>query len=92
MSQYETEIRAAVAHYEEVLRGQLARVEAINAAGDAVDYETLDKITIGICGGDGIGPIITASAQAVLENLLSDEVRRGRIVFKKLRSTGRRGF
>ena len=84
MSQYETEIRAAVAHYEEVLRGQLARVEAINAAGDAVDYETLDKITIGICGGDGIGPIITASAQAVLENLLSDEVRRGRIVFKKI--------
>ena len=54
----------------------------MKAQGDFVDYQSLDKIVIGVCGGDGIGPAITAQAQRVLEYLLSDEVKRGKVEFK----------
>ena len=84
MTNHETEIRNALTKYEALLRSQLERVERINTAGDAVDYTKLDKITIGVCGGDGIGPIITDASAKVLEYLLADDVKRGRIVFKHI--------
>lgn len=68
--------------FGELLKKQLARVEEMKAQGDFVDYQSLDKIVIGVCGGDGIGPAITAQAQRVLEYLLSDEVKRGKVEFK----------
>ena len=74
MNNYEANIKAALEKFEGVLRSQLERVEKINAAKDFVDYEKLPVLTIGICGGDGIGPIITKAAQDVLEFLLADHL------------------
>ena len=82
MTNYDANIKAALDKFEQVLRGQLERVEKINAAKDFVDYTALPVLTIGICGGDGIGPIITKAAQDVLEYLLADEVKAGKVVFK----------
>ena len=73
---YDENIKAAVAKFEEMLRSQLARNEKICSVGDFVDYTVLDKIVIGVCGGDGIGPRITKSAERVLAFLLSDEVKK----------------
>ena len=52
-------IKAATEKFEALLREQLARVERMNEQKDFVDYTKLPKIKIGICGGDGIGPVIT---------------------------------
>ncbi len=82
MSNYDAQIKAALDKFEAVLRGQLERVDKLKAADDFVDYSALPYITIGICGGDGIGPIITKAAQNVLEYLLEDEVKAGKIRFK----------
>ncbi len=79
---YEAQIEAAAEHFKKLLSEQLARVDRINAAGEAVDYSKKDQIVIGICGGDGIGPTITAAAQTVLTDMLADEVAKGKIVFK----------
>ena len=79
---YENEIKEEQEKFGELLKKQLARVEEMKAQGDFVDYQSLDKIVIGVCGGDGIGPAITAQAQRVLEYLLSDEVKRGKVEFK----------
>lgn len=79
---YENEIKEAQEKFGELLKKQLARVEEMKAQGDFVDYQSLDKIVIGVCCGDGIGPAITAQAQRVLEYLLSDEVKRGKVEFK----------
>ena len=84
MKNYNVEIEAAVEKYRSLLEGQLARVERINAAGEAVDYSKMDKIVIGVCGGDGIGPTITAETARVLEHLLADEVKSGRIEFRTI--------
>ena len=61
---------------------QLERAKKIKEDKDFTDYQSLDKIVIGICGGDGIGPIITKESQRVIEFLLKDEVEKGKIEFK----------
>ena len=82
MRNYENEIAIAKEKFEAVLRSQLERNERIMANREDVDFEKLDKIVIGICGGDGIGPIITNAAQRVLEYMLADDVKSGKIEFK----------
>lgn len=78
----ESQIKEAVSKFEALIREQLARNEKIKSEKDFVDYEKLDKIIIGVCGGDGIGPIITKESARVLEYMLADEVKSGRIEFK----------
>lgn len=76
------QIKSAVEKFEALIREQDARSEAIKQQGDFVDYDKLDKLTIGICGGDGIGPIITKEAARVLKFILEDEVKSGKIEFR----------
>ena len=75
-------IQAACEKFAALLEQQLKRVEDMKAQGDFIRYEDLDTIVIGVCGGDGIGPIITAEAQRVLEFLLADRVKAGKMQFK----------
>ncbi len=79
---FEKEISMAQEKFGELLKKQLARVEEMKLQGDFVDYQSLDKIVIGVCGGDGIGPAITSQAQRVLEYLLKSEVEKGKVEFK----------
>lgn len=78
----EQQIKEALAKYEALIREQLARNEKIKAEKEFIDFDKLDKIIIGVCGGDGIGPIITKESARVLEYMLADEVASGRIEFK----------
>lgn len=70
--------------FEKIIKQQLERVERINNAGDFKDFTKLDKIKIGVCGGDGIGPTITAEGRKILEYLLKKDVESGKIVFKTI--------
>ena len=75
-------ISMATEKFEALVREQLARVERMKAEGDFVDYEKLDTIVIGVCGGDGIGPVITNESYRVLSWLLADQVKKGKVTFK----------
>ncbi len=77
-------IKDAVAKFEELVREQQARAERIKAEKDFVDYDKLDKIIVGVCGGDGIGPVITNEAATVLKFLLADDVAAGKIEFRNI--------
>ncbi|MDO5291667.1 MAG: isocitrate/isopropylmalate family dehydrogenase [bacterium] len=81
---YQQQIEAAKEHFGALLEKQLKRVEEMKAQGGFVDYKALEKIVIGVCGGDGIGPAITSQAQRVLEYLLADEMKNGKVEFKKI--------
>ena len=63
-------IEEAKEKFGKVLESQLKRVEKINQTKEFIDYKSLDKIIIGVVGGDGIGPYITAEAEKVLKFLL----------------------
>jgi isocitrate dehydrogenase (NAD+) len=80
----EKAIKAAQENYGELLRSQLKRVEALKKEGDWVDYSKLDKLIIGVCGGDGIGPYICASAQKVMEFLLDDKIKTGKVEIRQI--------
>ena len=74
-------INAAVEKFRALLESQLARVEDMKAQGDFTDYAALDTIRIGVCGGDGIGPIISKEAERVLRFILDDMVKAGKVEF-----------
>lgn len=75
-------IASAQQKFAKLIEMQKKRVAQMRAQGDFVDYNKLDKIIIGVCGGDGIGPVITNEAQRVLQFLLKNEVTNGKIEFK----------
>ena len=79
---YTPEIQAALDKFAKILEEQNIRIEKMKTEKDFVDYSKLDKIIIGVCGGDGIGPAITSAAQTLLEFLLADEIEKGKIEFK----------
>ena len=69
----------AVEHFRALIEEQLARVERMKNDAGFVDYAALDKLIVGVCGGDGIGPVISKEAARVLEYLLADEVKAGKV-------------
>lgn len=81
---YNEQIEAAKEKFGKLLEKQLLRVDNMKKQGDFVDYKSLDKIIIGVCGGDGIGPAITGQAERVLAYLLKDQVAAGKIEFRDI--------
>lgn len=79
---YHEQIEAAKEKFGQLLEQQLERVEQMKSQGDFIDFKKLDKIIIGVCGGDGIGPAITKQAQRVLEYLLKEEVAQNKVEFR----------
>ena len=80
----EQAIKAAQEKFGALLRKQLERVEVLKGEGDWTDYSKLDKLVIGVCGGDGIGPYICASAQKVMEFLLADKIKAGKVEIRQI--------
>ena len=81
---YEAEIKAAAEKYEQLLREQLARVDRMEADKSEKDFTRLEKVVIGVCGGDGIGPIICGAARDILEYLLEAEIRAGKVELRDI--------
>jgi len=78
------EKQAALAHFEKLLDEQLERAERIKAVKEFTDYQSLDKLIIGVCGGDGIGPYICKVSRDVLEYMLSDEIAEGKVEIRNI--------
>ncbi|MBR5113373.1 MAG: isocitrate/isopropylmalate dehydrogenase family protein [Clostridia bacterium] len=78
------QLNNAVEKFKALVTEQNERSERIKQQGDFIDFDKLDKLTIGVCGGDGIGPIITAESARVLAFLLKDDVESGKIEFKTI--------
>ncbi len=77
-------INEATAKFQALLNEQLDRAENIKKTKDFVDFKSLDKIIIGVCGGDGIGPYISAVAKTVLENVLAKEIESGKVEIRNI--------
>ena len=75
-------IDAAKEHFGEVVAQQLERVERLKNEPDWLDYSSVSPIVVGMLGGDGIGPRISAESQTVLEHLLREEVDSGKVEFR----------
>jgi isocitrate dehydrogenase (NAD+) len=71
-------------HFGKVLEKQLARVRKMKQEGDWTNYAKVKPIIIGIIGGDGIGPTIAQEARRVIEFMLKDEAKSGKVEFRTI--------
>ncbi|MCL2351473.1 MAG: isocitrate/isopropylmalate family dehydrogenase [Firmicutes bacterium] len=71
------EIEAAKEKFGVLLAEQGARIDRMKNQ-EFIDFKKLDKIIIGVVGGDGIGPAITKQAARLLKSLLKDEISAGK--------------
>jgi isocitrate dehydrogenase (NAD+) len=77
-------IDRAKEHFGRLLQDQMKRMERVKASPDWIDYRTVEPIRIGILAGDGIGPYIAAESRRVLEHLLGDQVRSGKVEIRDI--------
>ena len=81
---FEKEMNAAVERFRTLLTEQLARQERMERAVPAKNYTKAEKIVVGVCGGDGIGPILMRETRRVLEVLLKGPIAAGRIELRDI--------
>ena len=81
---FEKEIDQAVEQFRKLMQEQLARTNRMEAGEASKDFTAMDRIVIGICGGDGIGPIIVREARRVLQLLLADEIASGKVELREI--------
>ena len=84
MGKYDTYVEACTAHFKALLEEQLEREDRMEADDQKKDFANLDHIVIGFCGGDGIGPVITAESRRLVEFLLKDDIASGKVELKDI--------
>ncbi len=77
-------IDKAKEYFGQIVEEQLNRVETMKKAQDWIDYSQVKPIIIGIIGGDGIGLHIAAEARKVLEFMLQEEVKSGKVEVRNI--------
>ncbi len=80
----ESAVRAAQAHFAKIIEQQLVRIERMKQDTAWLDYGAVSPIVIGMLGGDGIGPAISAETRRVMEHLLLDETAAGKVEFRNI--------
>ena len=79
-----TAVEKAKEHFGQIVEEQLNRVEELKKAQDWIDYSELKPIIIGIIGGDGIGPFIAEESKRILEFMLEEEAKTGKIEMRDI--------
>ncbi len=79
-----TVIEKAKEHFGQIVKEQLNRVEEMKKAQDWIDYSELKPIIIGIIGGDGIGPFIAEESKSILEFMLEEEAKTGKVEMRNI--------
>lgn len=79
-----TVVEKAKEHFGQIVEEQLNRVEELKKAQDWMNYSQLKPIIIGIIGGDGIGPFIAEESKRILEFMLEEEAKTGKVEMRNI--------
>lgn len=77
-------IKKAKEYFGQIVEEQLQRVEELKKAQDWIDYSKVKPVIVGIIGGDGIGPYIAKESRRVLESMLQEEVKSGKVEMRNI--------
>ena len=75
-------IQRAIDDFETLLREQMDRVDRMKDGGYFPYCDINKGVTIGLIGGDGIGPVIMRESERLLRKLLADEIESGKVTLK----------
>ena len=78
------EIQKACDAFARLLEEQFARAQSISSQGDFTDYKALKPLIIGFCGGDGIGPVISAECHRILSYILAPQLEKGEVILREI--------
>lgn len=81
---FEKEIECAVEQFRRLMQEQLARQNKMELGSQAKDFAKQEKIVVGVCGGDGIGPILMRETKRIIEVLLKEEIASGKIELREI--------
>lgn len=71
-------------HFGAIVDEQLSRIEVMKKEVDWIDFTEVKPIIIGILGGDGIGPFIASEARTIMEFLLDEQIKNGKIELREI--------
>ena len=77
-------IESAVQQFAELLREQLERNDRMKTGEKPKDFSSMEQIVVGLCGGDGIGPIIMEQAERLVKKVLEEERESGKVVLRTI--------
>ncbi len=83
MTREESILKAQEA-FGNLIREDYKRIDRMKQAQEPVNFEKLDKTYVGILPGDGIGPVIMPLALKVMEALVGDEIKNGKIEIRHI--------
>ena len=83
MTREENIVKAQEA-FGNLIREDYKRIDNMKQVQEPIDFEKLDKVTVGILPGDGIGPVIMPLALDVMEALVGDEIKSGKIEIRHI--------
>lgn len=72
-------IKIAQEKFGELIQSEFERIDRMKGDNEVTDFSKIDKISVGILPGDGIGPIIMKQALRVMDELVKDEIKEGKI-------------
>ena len=81
---FEKEIDFAVEQFRTLIKEQLERQNKMEQGSVAKDFTKQEKIVVGVCGGDGIGPILMRETTRIIEKLLENEIKSGKIELRQI--------
>lgn len=83
----EIDLEEALKHFKKIIKEQIERCSQMESLRNMMDRDInydKTKITVGLIGGDGIGPIIMKETSRILGKLLSDEIAEEKIELKEI--------
>ncbi|KZL90453.1 isocitrate/isopropylmalate family dehydrogenase [Clostridium magnum] len=78
------DISSTLKNFSELIESEVKRIERMKEAEEFTNFKELEKIIIGIAPGDGIGPIIIEQARRVLNLLLEEEIKAGKVELREI--------
>lgn len=78
------DVEASKKKFEEIISEQVERVQRLMQSSEPIDFGAVERIIVGVVGGDGIGPTICGQTVKVLRELLRDEINAGKIEFRDI--------
>lgn len=78
------DVSLSLEKFSELIASELKRIEKMKESKEFTNFKELDKIIVGIAPGDGIGPIIIKQARRVINLLLEEELKAGKIELREI--------
>lgn len=80
----DTNVAVAKEKFSELIESEFTRIERMKTDTEITDFDSLEKIVVGVLPGDGIGPIIMKQALRVFELLMKPELDSKRLEIRTI--------